>query len=83
MPFCDKADSQSALQSSEQKKLIRATAVREDGLGTLNGLAIKMKSSKSTTEGGKPPPKDIRDKEIEFQRWVQEGGDPNEFNWGK
>jgi hypothetical protein len=46
-------------------------------------LAIKMKSSKSTTEGGKPPPKDIRDKEIEFQRWVQEGGDPNEFNWGK
>lgn len=24
---------------------------------------------------------DIRDKEIEFQRWVQEGNNPDEFNW--
>ncbi|MCM3599368.1 hypothetical protein M3175_01390 [Robertmurraya korlensis] len=25
---------------------------------------------------------DSRDKEIEFQRWVQEGNDPDAFNWG-
>lgn len=26
---------------------------------------------------------DIRDKEIEFQRWLQEGKNPDEFDWGK
>lgn len=26
---------------------------------------------------------DTRDKEIEFQRWVSEGKDPNAFNWGQ
>lgn len=43
-------------------------------------LALKMQSSKN----GKAPPKqpDTRNKEIEFQRWVQEGNDPNAFNWG-
>jgi len=31
----------------------------------------------------KQPQKDIRDKEIEFQRWISEGKDPNAFNWGR
>lgn len=27
------------------------------------------------------PKRDIRDKEIEFSKWVANGGDPNEFDW--
>lgn len=44
-------------------------------------LALKMNSGKAPRAPA--PQKDFRDKEIEFQRWVQEGKDPNEFNWGK
>ncbi|MFM1655547.1 replication protein [Brevibacillus sp. B_LB10_24] len=43
-------------------------------------LALKMKASSKP----KPQPKvkpDPRDKEVAFQRWVQEGNDPNAFNW--
>lgn len=45
-------------------------------------LAIKMKSQNAPKPGQNPlPQRDIRDKEIEFQNWVQEGNDPSEFNW--
>mgnify|MGYP003777561931 CR=1 FL=1 len=36
--------------------------------------------SKSDTNQQKPK-RDIRDKEIEFSKWVANGGDPNEFDW--
>jgi phage replication O-like protein O len=46
-------------------------------------LAIKMNAAKKPKQSTQPQQKqkDIRDKEIEFQRWVQEGNDPNEFDW--
>ncbi|PLR93241.1 hypothetical protein CVD19_19660 [Bacillus sp. T33-2] len=31
----------------------------------------------------KQKPSDPRDKEIDFQRWIQEGKDPETFDWGK
>jgi len=48
-------------------------------------LAIKMKASQTPKQ---PNLKhsvqlDPREKEIAFQRWVQEGNDPDEFDWGK
>ncbi|MCR1835000.1 replication protein [Oceanobacillus caeni] len=42
-------------------------------------LAIKMNAQRQPQQ-----PKiqsDHRDKEIEFQQWIQGGGDPDEFNW--
>jgi ribosomal protein S19E (S16A) len=47
-------------------------------------LALKMKSSQKP----KAPPtqqkvSDPRDKEIEFQQYLADGGDPNEFDWRK
>lgn len=45
-------------------------------------LAIKMNASQSSKKPSPQKPKDIRDKEIEFQRFVAGGGDPDEFNWG-
>jgi len=42
-------------------------------------LAIKMSVSNKKQQ---PLPKaDSRDKEIEFQRWIAEGNDPDEFKW--
>lgn len=41
-------------------------------------LAIKMKSQK---EPIKPKQADHRDNEIALQKWIQQGGDPNEFKW--
>jgi phage replication O-like protein O len=44
-------------------------------------LAIKMRASKNKYKPNHVPVRDPRDKEIEFQRWVAEGNDPDEFNW--
>ena len=44
-------------------------------------LAIKMKSQNIPKQAAAQPQRDIRDKEIEFQRWMQEGNDPDAFNW--
>jgi phage replication O-like protein O len=46
-------------------------------------LAIKMKASKRPKQFERPPDKSIeaRNKDIEFQRWTEEGNDPNEFDW--
>lgn len=46
-------------------------------------LAIKMKVSNNNHPAQQQTRPDPRDKEIEFQRWIQNGGDPNEFDWGK
>lgn len=48
-------------------------------------LAIKMKVSQTPKQPSykQPVQLDPREKEIAFQRWVQEGNDPDEFNWGK
>lgn len=44
-------------------------------------LAIKMRASKNKYKPNHVPVRDPRDKEIEFQKWVAEGNDPDEFNW--
>lgn len=41
-------------------------------------LAIKMKASKKQN---KQQQSDPRDKELAFQKWVQEGNDPDEYDW--
>lgn len=47
-------------------------------------LAIKMKSSQTPKQPVQQQPKnDIRDKEIEFQKFIADGGDPDAFDWGK
>jgi phage replication O-like protein O len=46
-------------------------------------LAIKMNATQKPKQQVQSKQKDIRDKEIEFQRFVADGGDPNEFDWGK
>ncbi|KYC92239.1 hypothetical protein B4102_3780 [Heyndrickxia sporothermodurans] len=45
-------------------------------------LAIKMNAQKQPKQYPKQQQDDPRDKEIAFQRWVQEGNDPDAFNWG-
>ncbi|MEH7249200.1 replication protein [Neobacillus niacini] len=45
-------------------------------------LAIKMMAAQKPKQT-KQPQKDIRDKDIEFQRFVANGGDPSEFDWEK
>lgn len=44
-------------------------------------LAIKMNADKKPTQPKQKPQYDPRDKEIEFQRWLQDGNDPNDFDW--
>ncbi|MGP4038350.1 replication protein [Gracilibacillus sp. D59] len=44
-------------------------------------LAIRMNAETNPKTKQKPQPKDSRDKEIAFQKFIQEGGDPNDFNW--
>ncbi|WP_082011546.1 MULTISPECIES: replication protein [Lysinibacillus] len=44
-------------------------------------LAIKMNAEKKPVQPKQKPQYDPRDKEIEFQRWVQDGNDPNGFDW--
>ncbi len=42
-------------------------------------LAIRMNADKQPAQ---PKPQyDSRDREIALQKWIQEGNDPNEFNW--
>ncbi len=41
-------------------------------------LAIKMRATKKQM---KQLQSDPRDKELEFQQWIQEGNDPDEFDW--
>jgi phage replication O-like protein O len=43
-------------------------------------LAIKMNAQQKQTEP-KNRPQDHRDKEIAFQQWIQNGGEPDEFKW--
>lgn len=43
-------------------------------------LALKMNESSKFKQVVKADP---RDKEIEFQQWIANGGDPDEFDWGK
>ncbi|MCM3411485.1 replication protein [Metabacillus litoralis] len=45
-------------------------------------LAIKMNATKNPVKPLRETVKDSRDKEIAFQKWVQEGKDPDEFDWG-
>lgn len=44
-------------------------------------LAIKMSADKKPSQPKQKPQYDPRDKEIEFQRWIQDGNDPNDFDW--
>lgn len=44
-------------------------------------LAIKMNASKKPVQPKQNHSYDPRDKEIELQRWIQEGNDPNDFDW--
>lgn len=44
-------------------------------------LAIKMNADKKTSQPKQKPQYDPRDKEIEFQRWIQDGNDPDNFDW--
>jgi hypothetical protein len=46
-------------------------------------LAIKMKASQNQKQPIQQQRTDPRDKEIEFQRFLEKGGDPNKFNWGQ
>lgn len=43
-------------------------------------LAIKMNALKKPNSP-KQQPKDIRDKEIAFTKWIEEGKDPDAFDW--
>ena len=45
-------------------------------------LALKMKAAQKPKQQMQTKA-DPRDKEIAFQRWVQEGNDPDEFDWSK
>ena len=44
-------------------------------------LAIKMNATNRQASSPKSHPFDTRDKEIAFQQWIMEGGDPNAFEW--
>ncbi|MCM3456571.1 replication protein [Heyndrickxia oleronia] len=45
-------------------------------------LAIKMNAQKQPKSGSINQQSDPRDKEIEFQKWLEDGGEPDAFNWG-
>ncbi|WP_312118312.1 replication protein [Brevibacillus reuszeri] len=44
-------------------------------------LALKMKTAQNPKGRTQSKP-DPRDREIAFQQWIQEGKDPDEFDWG-
>ncbi|MCL1696558.1 hypothetical protein [Lysinibacillus sp. BPa_S21] len=44
-------------------------------------LAIKMNTDKKPSQPKQKPQYDPRDKEIAFQRWIQDGNDPDNFDW--
>jgi phage replication O-like protein O len=45
-------------------------------------LAIKMKSTQIPKKQNTPKQVDPRDKDIEFQKFLAEGGNPDDFDWG-
>ncbi|MEK5173204.1 replication protein [Heyndrickxia sp. FSL W8-0496] len=45
-------------------------------------LAIKMNAQKQPKSASNNQQRDPRDKEIEFQKWLEDGGEPDAFNWG-
>jgi phage replication O-like protein O len=47
-----------------------------------SALANKMNAAKKPKQPVKKQ-KDIKDKEIEFQHFIENGGEPSEFDWGK
>jgi phage replication O-like protein O len=46
-------------------------------------LAIKMNGSQKPKQPAQQTKLDTRDKDIAFTKWVQEGNDPDAFDWGK
>jgi phage replication O-like protein O len=46
-------------------------------------LAIKMNAAQKPKQPVQPQQQDSRDKDIEFQRFIANDGDPNEFDWNK
>ncbi|WP_342578396.1 replication protein [Psychrobacillus sp. FSL K6-2843] len=44
-------------------------------------LAIKMNAEKKPNPTKQKQQHDPRDKEIQLQKWISEGNDPNEFDW--
>lgn len=45
-------------------------------------LAIKMNAQKQPKSASNNQQRDPRDKEIAFQKWLEDGGEPDAFNWG-
>jgi phage replication O-like protein O len=45
-------------------------------------LAIKMKATQKTKQQKQTKQADPRDKDIEFQKFLAEGGNPDDFDWG-
>jgi phage replication O-like protein O len=45
-------------------------------------LAIKMKATQKPKQQKQPKQADPRDKDIEFQKFLAEGGNPDDFDWG-
>jgi len=46
-------------------------------------LAIKMNAQKQQKQPQRQKQSDPRDKEIEFQQWIQDGNDPEAFDWSR
>jgi phage replication O-like protein O len=61
-----------------KKNVLSSRTFREKYLD----LAIKMNAAQKPKQQVPIKPKDPRDKEIEFQKFLAEGGDPNDFDWG-
>jgi hypothetical protein len=59
-----------------KKNILSAKKLREK----FPELALKAANKQPVQQQARPDP---RDKEIEFQRFLEKGGDPNEFDWGK
>jgi phage replication O-like protein O len=45
-------------------------------------LAIRMNAAKKPKQQSQTKQADPRDKDIEFQKFIAEGGNPDDFNWG-
>lgn len=46
-------------------------------------LSLRMVETNSRKQPSQSTPKDIRDKEIEFSKYLASGGDPDAFDWSK
>lgn len=62
-----------------RKNILSAKKFREK----FSKLAIEMSDFKKPKQPIQNQKSDPRDKELEFQQWVTEGKDPDEFDWGK